>query len=89
MSLALAIDIGGTNTKIALVNKEGVIIKRTHFPTWIGKTKNAFFDQLFNSVNEICSEEDLEEVEGIGLDAPSCSPEQGICLLYTSPSPRD
>jgi len=78
LKIAISIDIGGTNTKIALVNEEGQILKKSSFLTWKGNSKNAFFDHLFSTINELVSPEIHPNIAGIGIDAPSCVPEDGI-----------
>lgn len=78
MKKAISIDIGGTNTKIALVNEEGQILNKSVFSTWKGNSKNAFFDHLFSGINELVSPESFHQIIGIGIDAPSCVPSEGI-----------
>ncbi len=78
MNIAISIDIGGTNTKIALVNEEGQILRKTAISTWEGNSKNAFFDNLFSGINELVSPEIFHQIIGIGIDAPSCVPKEGI-----------
>lgn len=78
MKKSISIDIGGTNTKVALVNEEGHLLKKSSFLTWKGNSKNAFFDHLFACIDELVSPEDFHQVVGIGIDAPSCIPKEGI-----------
>lgn len=78
MRIAISIDIGGTNTKIALVNEEGQLLRKSAFSTWKGNSKNAFFDNLFSSIKELASPEIFHQIVGIGIDAPSCVPAEGI-----------
>ena len=78
MKQAISIDIGGTNTKIALVNEAGELLQKLAFPTWKGNSKNAFFDNLFSSINDLVSPADFSQIAGIGIDAPSCVPAEGI-----------
>ncbi len=78
MKIAISIDIGGTNTKIALVDESGQILKKSTFLTWTGNSKNAFFDHLFSTINELVSPETFHQIVGVGIDAPSCVPAEGI-----------
>jgi len=78
LNIAISIDIGGTNTKIALVNEDGQILNKSAFATWKGNSKNAFFDNLFSSIQELVSPEVYHQIAGIGIDAPSCVPAEGI-----------
>ena len=78
LDLAISIDIGGTNTKIALVDEFGKILGKNQFLTWAGNSKNAFFDNLFNQINTLISANNTNQIIGIGIDAPSCVPKEGI-----------
>ncbi|MEM1124239.1 MAG: ROK family protein, partial [Bacteroidota bacterium] len=71
-------DIGGTNTKIGLVDQNGKIHDRQQFATWEGNSKNAFFRHLFSAIDAIVPDGNFRNIAGIGIDAPSCIPEQGI-----------
>lgn len=66
MTNVLAIDIGGTNTKIALVNNKGCIGQVTSIPT-VGETGvEIFFSKLTDSVKKILLNEKVT-IEGIGV----------------------
>ncbi|MEM6318983.1 MAG: ROK family protein [Bacteroidota bacterium] len=78
MNTAISIDIGGTNTKIGLVTDSGKILHKTQFATWEGGSKNAFFEHLFLNIEQLIPHDEFRAIEGIGIDAPSCVPEEGI-----------
>jgi len=78
VSLAISIDIGGTSTKIGLVNQAGAIIAKNQFNTWQGNSKNAFFNNLFDAIDQLTFTKDFDTIIGIGIDAPSCVPQEGI-----------
>lgn len=78
LALAISIDIGGTTTKIGLVNQAGGIIAKHQFNTWKGNTKNAFFDNLFDAIDQLTLGRNFDNIIGIGIDAPSCVPQEGI-----------
>ncbi len=78
MTFAISIDIGGTNTKIGLVDQSGKIHDRRQFSTWEGNSKNAFFQNLFSNIDLIIPDGNSSNIKGIGVDAPSCIPNQGI-----------
>lgn len=78
MTFAISIDIGGTNTKIGLVDQFGKIHDKRQFSTWDGHSKSAFFRNLFAAINQILPDGNSTTIKGIGVDAPSCLPEQGI-----------
>ena len=78
LNLAISVDIGGTNTKIGLVNQAGAIIAKNQFNTWKGNSKNAFFDNLFDAIDQLTFTKNFDAIIGIGIDAPSCVPQEGI-----------
>ncbi len=53
MQLALGIDIGGTSTKLALVDKTGHITARSSFSTSDRTDEGDFFNHLFASMDEL------------------------------------
>lgn len=71
--IAVGIDIGGTNTKIGLVNQDGALL---HFRTF-RTTDPKNFDEYTNKVKEITiellQEKDLSyaDVVGVGVGAPN------------------
>ena len=70
MKTAVGIDIGGTITKIGLVSKEGVCIKKTSFRTKEETTFNSYINKLVGSINTITND---EKILGIGIGAPNAS----------------
>lgn len=78
MELAIGIDIGGTNTKIALVTPEGVILGRTHVSTAGQENEHAFFRSLFFSIAGLLNKTGGEfHLNGIGAGAPSVNEREG------------
>lgn len=78
MNFAVSIDIGGTNTKIGLVDQSGRIHDKRQFSTWEGNSKNAFFKNLFSNIEQTIPDGNFTNIKGIGIDAPSCIPDQGV-----------
>lgn len=78
LELAIGIDIGGTTTKIALVNPAGDIVKRTHISTTDQKDEHHFFRSLFSSIAALLSETGNGfQLAGIGAGAPSVNEQEG------------
>lgn len=74
MKLALGIDIGGTTTKLALVDPAGVILERTSFSTVSQQNEDEFFRSLFLAVASILKNVSSEfQLAGIGAGAPSAN----------------
>ena len=72
MKTVLGIDIGGTNTKLGLVNEKGEILKTTSFPT---NSERSFEDFLLQIKKEIDSFKSV--FEAIGIGAPNANSESG------------
>jgi len=68
----IGIDLGGTNTKIALVAANGRIVRRTQFPTKAHKDKpaliNAIASEAFGII-KLCGLK-KSQVQGIGIGVP-------------------
>ncbi|MBI5914074.1 MAG: ROK family protein [Bacteroidetes bacterium] len=75
MQLALGIDIGGTSTKLALVDPSGNIVARAFFSTVERRDEDDFFHHLFETIEELLN--GGEEIKGIGAGAPSANERQG------------
>jgi glucokinase len=68
---AIGIDIGGTNTEIGLVSKEGEIVVRGHFATRQFATPSDFIETLKKEVALLMKSTTVEEVAGVGIGAPN------------------
>lgn len=72
--LAAGIDIGGTNTKLGLVDTGGDIYGETVFSTPDYPDFNDFADALHSGIEKIMDEVDFDaELTGIGIGAPNAS----------------
>ncbi|MBK9013384.1 MAG: ROK family protein [Saprospiraceae bacterium] len=76
MQLALGIDIGGTSTKLALVDTSGNITARSSFSTADRLDEHDFFRYLFAGIDELMKD-GLVQLVGIGAGAPSANEQQG------------
>jgi len=65
---AIGIDIGGTNTKIALVAKGGRIIERHEFSTKLCKDKSGLINIIADNISILKVKRSM--VSGIGIGAP-------------------
>jgi len=70
--VAVGIDIGGTNTAIGIVDREGNILAEGHTPTLTNIDIKEYLDVLAKTIRETVEDagNDLE-VMGIGVGAPS------------------
>nr|WP_299339710.1 ROK family protein [Allomuricauda sp.] len=77
MDLVIGIDIGGTKTKIGLVNKEGECLEKTFFRTKEYPNLDHYLDQVQNVSNELLSKYNGSNVLGCGIGAPNASSKNG------------
>ncbi|WP_456443485.1 ROK family protein [Caldithrix abyssi] len=68
----LGIDIGGTNTKVGLVDKKAKIHARFDLPTASEKPASDLFERIFKKLDEHCKQYELSpHILGIGIGAPN------------------
>ena len=79
MSLTIGIDIGGTSTKLALVDETGVILGRQVMPTDQMKDKDTYFLSLFQHLSKLKhSVNGHGPLVGIGIGAPASDGKEGV-----------
>ncbi len=79
MDVVLGIDIGGTSSKLGLVQADGSIIAKRSVDTKKCKNEEAFFTCLFQEVEHFLEQHRNNfHCEGIGIGAPSCDEQAGI-----------
>jgi len=69
MKVVAGVDIGGTNTKIGLVNEDGKIFKHTRFSTVACGTYEVFIDKIGSEIRNMLEID--QELGGIGIGAPN------------------
>lgn len=75
--LVLGIDIGGTYTKLGLVDSSGKILNSTKFKTGAKGTFIDFSRRLQNEIDSLRSSEPNQKLKGIGVGAPNANPYSG------------
>lgn len=80
---AIGVDIGGTNTKIALVGPEGAILRQTTLPTGAHGDPTPFLETLVGVVGELVAEEPC----GIGLALPGIFAPDGRAVAFNPNTP--
>lgn len=70
MDVVIGMDIGGTNSDLALVSKTGEIISRTHLETAAYTDFESFSDAVKESVNELKSRFECN-IRAFGIGAPN------------------
>ncbi|GJM34110.1 MAG: glucokinase [Saprospiraceae bacterium] len=78
MELALSIDIGGTNTKLALVNRKGELIALNRMSTSGTSGTQPYFRKLFQAISQLFANRDTAfQLIGIGIGAPGSNGPKG------------
>ena len=70
--VTLGIDIGGTNTKLGLVDRQGNCFEATSIPTQAQLPVEIFLNNFYREVDDIRARiKGLFQIEGIGIGAPN------------------
>lgn len=78
MDLVVGIDIGGTKTKIGLVDAEGNCLGHTFFRTREFLELDSYLDQVKKTCDELIEKLDFEpNILGCGIGAPNASSKRG------------
>lgn len=78
MDLVIGIDIGGTKTKIGLVDHDGNCLDRTFFRTRDYPELDDYLNQTKKTVDELLAKLDFEpNILGCGIGAPNASSKRG------------
>ncbi len=78
MDLVIGIDIGGTKTKIGLVDAQGICLDQSHFNTKDYPNLEEYFDKIQNSVETlVCNIGTSVNLIGCGIGAPNASSKKG------------
>lgn len=67
--IAIGIDLGGTNVKISLVDRESGFIKKHSFPTNADRGKKYIFDTISTEIKKLLSDVN-EKPLGVGMGLP-------------------
>ncbi|XOV94665.1 MAG: ROK family protein [Bacteroidota bacterium] len=74
LKVAIGVDIGGTLTKVGIVDLEGNMYGQDEFPTQKDKTFVQFLDELVATANRLLEESSADlEVVGMGVGAPNAN----------------
>lgn len=69
---AIGIDIGGTNTVLGIVDKDGNIIARNSIPTVTHPDNTIFMNALCKAIHETIEQaKEKTDIKGIGIGAPN------------------
>lgn len=86
MNYYVGIDLGGTNTKIGILNIEGEIFKSTVIKTLSSEGAEKTLTRIWEAVKGLASELniDLKRIKGIGIGIPGPVKEQSIVAFFAN-----
>ncbi len=67
--ISVGVDIGGTNITLALVRRDGKILKKTTFPTVVNRGPDKILQDLTESIGELIKEVPRARILNIGIGA--------------------
>lgn len=72
LSVVIGIDIGGTNTKFGIVDKEGNCLEESSMPTRAEQEINQYLPRLYESIDALMAKVKIPiDVKGIGIGVPN------------------
>ncbi|OAA30834.1 glucokinase [Kosmotoga arenicorallina S304] len=88
-SYVVGIDLGGTETKIGIIDHDGHIVEKAIIPTQVSKGSNDVIRRIAQKVNELVDEKGMRnDILGIGVGSPgSIDREKGVVIF--SPNFQD
>lgn len=70
-TLALGIDIGGTNTSYGIVNRHGEIVAKGRIATTVGNSVHEYVEVLRSNMEPLIKEVGYHAIAGVGVGAPN------------------
>ncbi|MGB5818998.1 MAG: ROK family protein [Saonia sp.] len=82
MDIVAGIDIGGTKTKLGLVNKDGECLTSTYFRTREFPDLDSYLDRIRDTIQELIASYTKEDLNllGCGIGAPNASSRNGTIV---------
>ncbi len=83
MSFAIGIDLGGTDTKGAIVSPEGEVLRQRSIPTQASEGPSAVADRIVALADQLCTDHSatLREAVGIGVGVPGVTRADGTVVI--------
>jgi len=90
-SVVLALDIGGTNVRIALVTEDGIIVYRSQSVCRISEGRNAFLTAIASSIDEIRRSATASGygIAALGAGVPGLINRSGLVISSVNLKPLD
>lgn len=86
MNYYTGVDLGGTNTKIGILNREGDILKSRIIKTLSAEGVDNTLERIWKTIQELAQELDIniKNIKGIGLGIPGPVLEQSIVAFFAN-----
>ena len=86
MNYYAGVDLGGTNTKIGILNREGDILKSRIIKTLSAEGVDNTLERIWKIIQELAQELDIniKNIKGIGLGIPGPVLEQSIVAFFAN-----
>lgn len=86
MNYYVGIDLGGTNTKIGVLNKEGDILKSTIIKTLSMEGVDRTLERIWDTIQELAKDLDINKanIKGIGLGIPGPVLDQSVVAFFAN-----
>lgn len=86
MNYYAGVDLGGTNTKIGILNREGDILKSRIIKTLSAEGADNTLERIWKTIQELAQELDINiaNIKGIGLGIPGPVLEQSIVAFFAN-----
>lgn len=86
MDYYVGIDLGGTNTKIGLLNIEGDILKSSIIKTLSSEGVDKTMERIWIVIQELAKEADIsiKNIKGIGMGIPGPVEEQSVVAFFAN-----
>ena len=86
MNYYAGVDLGGTNTKIGILNREGDILKSRIIKTLSAEGVDNTLERIWKTIQELAQELDIniKNIKGIGLGIPGPVLEQNIVAFFAN-----
>lgn len=86
MKYYVGIDLGGTNTKIGILNKDGDILKSTIIKTLSMEGVDRTLERIWDTIQELAKDLEIkkESIKGIGLGIPGPVLNQSIVAFFAN-----
>lgn len=84
MKYVAGVDLGGTNTKIGILDEDGTLLKSTSIKTMSLNGVEDTMSRIWNKIKELMLELNIKGIEGIGMGIPGPVKKQKIVTFFAN-----